>query len=188
MTTGQTIDDESDGPDTLPGILMGGFKRRGQMDGGEPAACTSDAKGVDVFAVQIDQDSTIEHIRCQGIGAFKTNFLTNGKQKFQWAVLQVLLFDDCQTEGNAYPVICPKGCALGLEPVAFPDQLDRIGIEIKLPIALFFTDHIEVTLQDNDRSIPDIAAGRFRDDQVAYPIDPIAQTYPFGDLDDILSN
>ncbi len=117
-----------------------------------PSGCvhatrTTDAQGPDLFGIEVEKILGFQHARREFRSAGEPGFLVNGEGEFERTVGDVRAFHDGKCSGHANAVVCAECGAIGLQPIAIPYNLDRIGVEVVMGPFVLLANHVKVALQ-----------------------------------------
>ncbi len=106
-----------------------------------------------IFRVEIQQNRTGHKSRFKGKCTGQPGFFVHSYQAFERSVLNFIGSQHSQLCGNADSAVGAQCCSVGFHPAVNNHRFNGIVVKIKNFIAVFFTNHIHVGLQNNHRQV-----------------------------------
>ncbi|MPM42547.1 hypothetical protein SDC9_89213 [bioreactor metagenome] len=121
-----------------------------------------------VFAVEVDQDIAFQHIAFKSESTGHSGFLVNGHQCLDRAVFDGFRSQYSHGCGNTHSIVSAECGAVSSNPFTIDICLDGIFFKIKILVAVFLRNHVEVTLQHNALAVFHTRGCRLADDHIAH--------------------
>ena len=120
-----------------------------------------------VFAIQVQQDIAGHESFFKCFCSGQTCFFVNSEQAFYRSVLDIVGSQDGEFGSYTDAVVGTQCRSVGTQPVTVDDCFDRIVVEVVDCSVVFFTNHIHMRLQDNDRQVFISGRCRFRHQDIS---------------------
>ena len=148
-----------------PASLCGSLLHR-DLTGKTEAPGASCGQSVVLLGVQIKQHLSLEPGQIHIGRAVHADLLVHRKERLHRRVLQRLAVQDCQSHGDGDPVIRSQCGILCRHISVLHHQLQRISQEIVIRMFRFFTDHIQMPLDDDRLTVFIPSGSRLFDDHI----------------------
>ena len=120
-----------------------------------------------IFAIEIDKRFTLQQTRFDARSTYQTNFFVHREQTFDRTMLDIVGSQNSQSHCYGNTIIGTQSRTASAHPIVFHIKIDGILFEIVLHIVVLFTNHIDMSLQNNRFGIFSASRSRLTDDNVS---------------------
>ena len=138
-----------------------------------------------LFRVEIDELATAEEAGVELGRAGEPGLLVNREQQLERPVRHCRRVDEREHRRDADSVVGAERRAGRGEIRAVPLRDDGVGGEVMRDVGVLLLHHVEMRLQDGDRSVAVAGSRGLADDDVAGAVDDSAATGAFGGADHV---
>lgn len=136
------------------GRIGEGFAWSGQRHVDSKTAGTTDADGVLLLRINIDQVLGLKNALLEVSGSEHASLLITSDQNLQQSVLDGVVLQNGEAGGNTNSIISAERSARGHEPLAIHNKgSERVLLEIDDDIVVLLHNHVHVALQAHSRLV-----------------------------------
>ena len=121
----------------------------GPAEGKVHASGATDANLPVILSVEVEQDVAAEPLLLELERAGHAGLLVDGEEELERRVGKVGRFHHGEHGGHAESVVRSERRAFCLDPVAFDDHADALGVEVEDGVVVLLVDHVHVALEDD---------------------------------------
>ena len=127
---------------------------------------TTDEQFAFIFRVKINQDMTVHESFFQSKSTCQTSFFINRKETFQRTMLNIISRQDSQLSRHTDTIVSTQSCTLCLQPFTVDISFNRVIQEIMVRVAVLFTNHINMRLENHGLQVFQSRSSRFFDQNI----------------------